>query len=530
MTITSEVSRTRAIGNGSTATYSFTFKVASQAHLQVTVRSPDDDLETELTLTTDYTVTLNANGTGSITLVDSNQDWIDGSGYLDTDWVIVIRRVVPLKQETDIRNQGAFYPEAHEDAFDYAIMAVQQVKDEVDRSFKVAETDDPLTLRLPSATERASQFLGFDASGEPIAAAAVSEYPVSSFMQTVLDDTTASAARTTLGFTGALATTGSVDTTAIDADAVTNAKLANMSALSIKGNGTNASANPTDLAAANDYEIIQRVGTAVAFGPYKVNYRNATTTDSIATTDDVVIFSGASFTATLPTAVGNKGKKFILVHQGTSFTQAYTLNTTSGQTIGGLASGVFIMQTNGEYLEIVSDGANYTIILHKAITSWVDAGVMTITGTSSNPTKATTREYDRILVRRNGKYLKYWYLYQAASATGAAAGSGAYKFLLPYSHAIDTTIQPVNTDISWGMANATPQAIIPTSNLAGQNSSTNTFTNGRVKAYDANNVIVWNQINLASQAWIGSASNPLTSTNLTYNFEFEVPITGFQGF
>ena len=88
----------------------------------------------------------------------------------------------------------------------------------------------------------------------------------------------------------------------------------------------------------------------------------------------------------------------------------------------------------------------------------------------------------------------------------------------------------MNTDISWGMANATPQAIIPTSNLAGQNSSTNTFTNGRVKAYDANNVIVWNQINLASQAWIGSASNPLTSANLTYNFEFEVPITNFQGF
>ncbi len=47
---------------------------------------------------------------------------------------------------------------------------------------------------------------------------------------------------------------------------VANAKLAVMPALSIKGNGTNASAVPTDLAAANDGEVIRRSGTTVAFG------------------------------------------------------------------------------------------------------------------------------------------------------------------------------------------------------------------------------------------------------------------------
>jgi hypothetical protein len=47
---------------------------------------------------------------------------------------------------------------------------------------------------------------------------------------------------------------------------VTNAKLAGMPALSVKANATNASANPTDVVAANDGEVLLRSGTALAFG------------------------------------------------------------------------------------------------------------------------------------------------------------------------------------------------------------------------------------------------------------------------
>lgn len=42
---------------------------------------------------------------------------------------ILILRTVPMDQPTDITNQGAFFPEIHEDAFDYRVMQLQQLLD-----------------------------------------------------------------------------------------------------------------------------------------------------------------------------------------------------------------------------------------------------------------------------------------------------------------------------------------------------------------------------------------------------------------
>lgn len=143
MSFSSTTNRVSATGNGTTATYSYTFKIFLNTELLVTVRSPVDDSETTLTLTTHYTVSgVGESGGGSITLVNGAFDWIDGSGYLDSSWVLTMRRVVALTQETDIRNQGSFFPETHEDVFDKHIMIDQQQQDELDRSMKLAETVD----------------------------------------------------------------------------------------------------------------------------------------------------------------------------------------------------------------------------------------------------------------------------------------------------------------------------------------------------------------------------------------------------
>lgn len=139
MSIASETNRNNYIGNGAALTYSYTFKIFNDDELRVTVKSTLD-VETTLTLNTHYTVTgAGSNSGGSISLVNGAFDWID-STFLKSGYALTIRRDLELIQETDIRNQGEFFPEIHEDVFDRLTMLDQQQQDELSRSVKLSET------------------------------------------------------------------------------------------------------------------------------------------------------------------------------------------------------------------------------------------------------------------------------------------------------------------------------------------------------------------------------------------------------
>ncbi len=139
--------RNDAIGNGSTPTYDYGFKVFAATQLRVTVRDPETDTETQLTYPTHYTVAnVGRAAGGTITLVAGAFDWLDVDDNLDDGWQISIRRVVPVTQTTDVRNQGGFFADVHEDEFDYLTMIDQQQQDELDRAFRLPETADPDTF------------------------------------------------------------------------------------------------------------------------------------------------------------------------------------------------------------------------------------------------------------------------------------------------------------------------------------------------------------------------------------------------
>lgn len=108
-----------------------------------------------------------------------------------------------------------------------------------------------------------------------------------------------------------------------------------------------------------------------------------TGTYTATTSDDAVVCSSTSWSLTIYTAVGNAGKRLKILHQGTSLTQVYTLLTTAGQTIGGIASGSYALYTNGEELEIESDGTNWLIFNHYTTTAEADAGALAITSSSA---------------------------------------------------------------------------------------------------------------------------------------------------
>lgn len=145
-----------------------TFKVFTAADLQVIRLNTSTGTETTLVLNSDYTVTLNGdqntNPGGTVTLV------VAASA---TSTVTITSDIANL-QPTDLTNQGGFYPEVITDSLDRATIQIQQIADIGDRTLKIPISDGTLNMELPTAAQRATSFLAFDANGLPIAQAATS--------------------------------------------------------------------------------------------------------------------------------------------------------------------------------------------------------------------------------------------------------------------------------------------------------------------------------------------------------------------
>lgn len=253
--------------------------------------------------------------------------------------------------------------------------------------------------------------------------------------------------------------------------------------------------------------------------------RSVTTTDTCTNADDTLILSGASFTETLFTAVGNSGKVLRLVHNGTSITQVYTINTTGGQTVAGQASGGFVLYTNGESLVIQSDGANWLKLDHDAETAWVNAGTITIQATTTNPTKGNTQSIDKTWWKREGDSAHIRMNFRQTSGTGSAAGSGDYLFVIPSAiGTIDTAkLDIYATTEGWNGSYQNAFAV----GICTVNDGTSDGV-GSVVPYSSTQVRMFVQLASGAAGAIGSAGLPLTAANAQYSLDFYVPISGWQ--
>ncbi|HHT2663920.1 TPA: phage tail protein [Citrobacter freundii] len=118
MTVSTEVDHNDYIGNGVTTSFPYTFRIFKKSDLVVQVVDLNENI-TELILDTDYTVTGAGGYTGGNVVLSSP---------LADGYQISISRELPVTQETDLRNQGKFFAEVHEDAFDKLTMLIQQVR------------------------------------------------------------------------------------------------------------------------------------------------------------------------------------------------------------------------------------------------------------------------------------------------------------------------------------------------------------------------------------------------------------------
>ncbi|MDN0637253.1 hypothetical protein FCX78_00660 [Escherichia coli] len=116
MTVSTEVDHNEYTGNGVTTSFPYTFRIFKKSDLVVQVSDLNGNV-TVLVLDTGYTVTGAGTYSGGAVVLPSP---------LAAGWRITIERVLNVVQKTDLRNQGKFFPEVHEDAFDYLTMLIQK--------------------------------------------------------------------------------------------------------------------------------------------------------------------------------------------------------------------------------------------------------------------------------------------------------------------------------------------------------------------------------------------------------------------
>lgn len=152
------------IGNGSSTSFPFTFKVFAKTDIQV-VKS-ESGVQTTLMLDVDYGVALNADqdntpgGTVTYPLVGSP---------LASGSFLGIAGALPYNQALDLPGGGNFSPFALENALDRMMMQMQQLAELGSRAlvFGIADTGNGA---LPQVVDRKGRLLGFDpVTGAPIA-------------------------------------------------------------------------------------------------------------------------------------------------------------------------------------------------------------------------------------------------------------------------------------------------------------------------------------------------------------------------
>lgn len=360
MSLSSVINRISYSGNGATLAFSFPYYFLADEDLVVISRDTASGVETTKVLTTDYTVTGEGSPSGgTVTMLVAPA----------TGTTLTIYRDPEQTQDLNLVENDPLPAEELEERFDKGIMIDQRLSDRMDRAVRLSDgTAAAIDLELP--TPSAGLALGWNATEDGLTnLASAGDLAVSSYIETLLDDANAAAARTTLELQG-------------------------VTSLTTKGDLLSFSTVAARVSVGLNGQKLVADSTATPGIKWAHNSTAAkTTTYSITTADDILTgdTDAGAFTMTLPDCATSAGKIFRIKKVGTSYAtaNALTISKAGSDTIFDTVSlgNTTTLNTPGEEIEIASFGGTVWHILNRRIppimkaftpvTSWVSNATAT---------------------------------------------------------------------------------------------------------------------------------------------------------
>ena len=152
-TVSSTDNKIIYVGDDTVTVFPYNFKIFADTDLVVTKVVIASGVATEQTLTTHYTVSgAGVASGGNVTMLAAPADTEE----------LVIQRILPLTQGTDLVDNQAFSLEVLEEGYDRVIMIAQQHKEELDRVLIQSITEET-AIEFPSPV--ADNVIGWDSAG-----------------------------------------------------------------------------------------------------------------------------------------------------------------------------------------------------------------------------------------------------------------------------------------------------------------------------------------------------------------------------
>ena len=363
MTISTTTTKNQHSGNASATTFAYNFKILDDDDIEV-IKTAANGTDTTLTKTVNYSVAGVGADSGSITIVGTP---------LAANEKVTVRRKMSFTQPTDLQNQGGFFAEVHETAFDRQAMYALQNQEELDRTLTGPVTDPTSSdMTLPNKDTRKGTVLGFNAtSGDPEAGPKIAD--VSTLASITADIATLADIEDGTDATDAIQTVAGISANVSTVAGISS----NVTAVAGNASNINAvAADATDIGVvAGKATEIGRLGTADAVADMAILGTSDVVTDmNVLGTADVVSDMNTLGTADVVSDLNTLGTADVVSDMNTLATSSNVtnMNTLAGisgniTTVAGISSNVTSVAGNASNINAVAaDATDIGVVAGKA--------------------------------------------------------------------------------------------------------------------------------------------------------------------